>query len=125
MKSKSQFIGRADRGLVTSKLSHNFNGTIVSFAGCDKKRAGLSPRCNIVSESALSKFIRIFRHNDTHWSNADRLPKFYVKAADGIVADWHKLHITSGRSGTTVISEPDAGVSRTPVPDKMCLEQAS
>ena len=70
IKRKSQFIGRTDRGLATSKLSHNLNGTTVRFAGCDKKRARLSPRCNCVSDAALSKFIRIFRHNDTHWSKA-------------------------------------------------------
>jgi hypothetical protein len=68
---------------------------------CDKKRAAVLPRCIFVAESALSKFIRIFRDNDAHRSNA-LIDCRNFKVESGIATEWHKLHITPARSRTTL-----------------------
>jgi hypothetical protein len=47
------------------------------------------------------------------------LPKFYIKAASDVVADWHKLHITSERSRTSFIGVGNA-VDARKRPDRFC-----
>jgi hypothetical protein len=68
---------------------------------CDKKRAAVLPRCIFVAESALSKFIRIFRDYDAHRINA-LIDCRNSSVESRIATDWHKLHITSARSRTTI-----------------------
>jgi hypothetical protein len=100
-KRKSQFIDQADRGLAISKSSHNLDGMTACFMRCDKKRATVLPRCIFVAESALSKFIRIFRAYDAHRINA-LIDCRNSRVECGIATDWHKLHITPARSRTTL-----------------------
>jgi hypothetical protein len=119
-KRKSQFIDQADRGLAIGKFSHNLNGMTARFAGCDKKRAtpfvwGLR-RFRMDAEQIPSNF-QTQRHALEQC--IDRSPKFYVKVAGGIVADWHKLHITSQWSSTTVASVGNAVDARRR-PDQVC-----
>jgi hypothetical protein len=66
-------------------------------------------------ESALSKIHSNFQTQRRALDQCiDRLAKFYVKAESGIVADWHKLHITSGRSRTSVIAVGNTVDARKP-----------
>jgi hypothetical protein len=70
IKRKSQLIDPAHRALAISKCSHNLDGITARFVRCDKKRAAMLRARIFDPEPALSKFIRIFRHNDAHWINA-------------------------------------------------------
>jgi hypothetical protein len=78
-----------------------------------KARTDVAAKHPFDPESALSKFIRIFRHNDGHRISASiSCRKFKVE--NSIAADWHKLHITLARSQITLPLGADEDVRERP-----------